>query len=288
MSRIAFVNGSYAPISSPLVSAEDRGYQFSDGVYEVMLVIDGGMWDDVGHFARLRRSLAALDIAEPASEGAIRAIIRRLLRRNRLKDSLVYLQITRGAASRDHAYAVEAPAPSLVVTARPFSLEKANGVAACGARVITEPDIRWGRVDIKTIGLLPNALAKTKARRAGALECWFHRDGRVTEGASSNAWIVDGEGRLITHPLGNQILGGITRETVIACAEELQMTVVERAFTLEEAFAAEEAFITSATNVVTPVTHIDEHQVKNGAPGPIATRLRAAYVARCAAHAGPV
>jgi D-alanine transaminase len=168
------------------------------------------------------------------------------------------------------------------MTAKPIDLEKLNAKASKGISVITAPDIRWGRVDIKTIGLLPNCLAKEQAARAGAAEAWLVRDGKVTEGSSSNAWIVDDKGQLVTHPLGEEILGGITRQTAIACAESLQMKVVERAFTVDEALRAREAFITSAMNLVTPVIAIDGRKVGEGTPGPIAARLRSAYMDRCA------
>lgn len=288
MARIAYVNGSFERLDEARVPVEDRGYQFADGVYEVLLVIDGGMWDAEGHFRRWGRSLKELAIDAPIGEPAMRAIVKKLLRRNRLRNALVYLQATRGVAPRNHAFPTMPVRPSFVATARPFNLAATNASARKGVGVVLTEDIRWGRVDIKSTSLLPNAIAKDAARRAGAVEAWLHRDGVITEGASSNAWIVDGEGRLVTRPKSNEILGGITRESVIACAEELQLTVVERPFTIEEARAAREAFITSATNLVTPVVRIEDAAIGDGAPGPVALRLRDAYVARSRRLAEPV
>lgn len=281
MPRIAYVNGRYVPKADGHVSIEDRGFQFADGVYEVWLCVGGRLLDFEGHLARLARSLAALRITAPMSARALALVLRELLRRNRLADvdSLVYLQVTRGAAPRNHAFPAGAVAPSLVITAKPFDLSKADAVAARGVKVISAPDERWARVDIKTVGLLPNCLAKQKAAEAGAVEAWLVKGEMVTEGASSNAWIVDAAGDLITHPLGTSILGGITRDTVLRIAASLQLRVVERAFSLKEAFAAREAFLTSATQLVTPIIAIDGHPVGPGAPGPIARRLRDAYLA---------
>ncbi len=283
MPRIAYVNGAYTPLTDAAVSVEDRGYQFADGIYEVVLYVAGRFWDLDGHLKRWARSLAELEIAAPMSESALRIVIAKLIEKNRLKDCAVYLQATRGVASRNHPFPPVGTAPALVMTAKPLDLEKLNAKAAKGVSVITAPDIRWGRVDIKTVGLLPNCLAKEAASRVGAAEAWLVRDGNVTEGSSSNAWIVDETGALITHPLGNEILGGITRQTAIACAESLQIKVIERAFSVDEAQGAREAFITSAMNLVTPVIAIDGRSVAGGKPGPIATRLRAAYMERCAA-----
>lgn len=278
MPRIAYVNGAYTPNEDASVHIEDRGYQFADGVYEVVLRVGGRFWDLDGHLKRWARSLAELEIRAPMSEGALRIVIAKLVEKNRLGDCMIYMQATRGVASRNHPFPAADTAPALVMTAKPIDLEKLNAKASKGVSVITRPDIRWGRVDIKTIGLLPNCLAKEAAAREGAVEAWLVRNGKITEGSSSNAWIVDEKGDLITHPLGNEILGGITRQTAIVCAESLQMKVVERAFTVEEALKAREAFITSAMNLVTPVISIDGQKVGDGAPGPVATRLRARYV----------
>ncbi len=288
MSRIAYVNGQFGRLRAPLIHVEDRGYQFADGVYEVCLVVDRALWDAEGHFARWSRSLRELAIDEPIATRAIPLIARALLKRNRLTDALVYMQATRGVASRNHVFPTPTPAPTFVMTAKPFSLKQSDEIAKLGVKVITAPDIRWRRVDIKTVSLLPNVIAKDQARREGAVEAWLVRDEHVTEGSSSNAWIVTPEGRLVTHPLGTDILGGITRATVKACAEGLGMSVEERPFTIAEAMAAKEAFITSATNIVTPVVQIDDRTVANGAPGDVAGALREAYVQHCRRTASPV
>ena len=277
MSRIAYVNGQYVRLPEASIHIEDRGYQFADGIYEVCLVIEGRYWDLEGHFARMARSLDELRIGAPMEASALKIVIRELLRRNRLDNALVYIQTTRGVAPRNHHFPAGDVAPALVMTARRFDLDQSDAQAAKGVAVITQPDIRWSRVDIKTIGLLPNALAKQAAKEAGAAEAWLIRDGHVTEGSSSNAWIVDASGVLITHPKTNDILGGITRETAIACAEGLQMKVEERPFTLEEAMAAPEAFMSSATGLVMPIVKIDGKAVGTGTPGPVTMRLRERY-----------
>ncbi|MBI1364823.1 MAG: D-amino-acid transaminase [Alphaproteobacteria bacterium] len=282
MPRIAYVNGRYTSAAEACVHIEDRGYQFGDGVYEVCLVVDGAYWDEEGHLARLDRSLKALSIARPMSERALKTVMAALVRKNRLKTALVYIQVTRGVASRNHPFPEKKVAPSLVMTARAFNLEKSEQQAAAGVDVITAPDIRWGRVDIKTINLLPNVLAKQEAQKAGAAEAWLVKGDTVTEGASSNAWIVTRDGELVTHPLSNEILGGITRQAVIECAEALQMRIVERAFTTEEAVNAAEAFLTSATGLVMPVVRIDGKPIGEGKPGPVSRRLRNAYIDRWA------
>jgi D-alanine transaminase len=283
MPRIAYVNGAYLPLADAAVHIEDRGYQFADGIYEVALFVDGRFWDLDGHLARWRRSLSELKIAEPMSERALRLVAARLVAMNRHRDCYIYMQATRGVAPRNHAFPIEGTRPSLVMTVKPLNLAKLNGVAAKGIAVVTAPDIRWGRVDIKSTALLPNVLAKEAAKQKGATEAWLVKGKIVTEGSSSNAWIVDEKGVLVTHPLANEILGGITRQTVIDCAEALQMKVVERPFTIDEALKAREAFITSATNLVTPVISIDGRAIGAGAPGPTAVRLRQAYIDHCSA-----
>ena len=284
MSRIAYVNGQYVPLREAGVHIEDRGYQFADGIYEVCLVIDGRYWDLEGHLTRMERSLKELQIAMPLPTSALKIVMGELINRNRLKNALVYIQTTRGVAPRNHPFPDGDIEPALVMTAKRFDLDQSDAKAAKGINVITQPDIRWGRVDIKTIGLLPNALAKQAAKVAGADEAWLIReDGKVTEGSSSNAWIVDARGTLITHPKTNQILGGITRQTAMACAQELQIKVEERAFTPEEALNASEAFLSSATGLIMPIVQIDGKTVGNGAPGPISLRLREAYKARARA-----
>ncbi|WP_375207983.1 D-amino-acid transaminase [Hyphococcus sp.] len=282
MTRIAYVNGQYVPQSAATVHIEDRGYQFADGVYEVCIVVNGRYWDMEGHLARLQRSLKELQMAAPMGIEALKVVMGEVVRRNRLKNALVYMQVTRGVAPRNHPFPPEGTRPSLVITARRFDLDQSDARAKTGVAVISQPDIRWGRVDIKTVGLLPNALAKQAAAEAGAAEALLVRDGVVTECSSSNAWIVDEAGAIITHPKTNRILGGITRQTAIACAEELQIKVIERPFTLEEAKAAPEVFITSATSFVMPVISVDGVRIGSGKPGPVAMRLREAYKARAA------
>ena len=280
MPRIAYVNGRYVPMREAEVNIEDRGYQFADGIYEVCLVINGRYWDLDGHLQRMDRSLGELRMAAPMSRAALEVVMGEIVRRNRLRNALVYMQATRGVAPRNHAFPPAGTPPALVITARKFDLDGSDALAEKGVGVVTHPDIRWGRVDIKTVSLLPNALAKQAAKEAGAAEAWLVRDGKVTEGSSSNAWIVDEDGALVTHPKGFEILGGITRETALACAADLQIKVHERAFTVDEAKGAAEAFITSATNLVTPVVAIDGAAVGDGKPGPVARRLREAYKVR--------
>lgn len=279
MPRIAYVNGAYVPLSEASVHIEDRGYQFADGIYEVALNVGGKFWDLDGHLARWNRSLSELEIASVMSDRALRLVIRRLIAKNRLDDCYIYLQATRGVAARNHPFPLEGTRPSLVMTVKPLNLDRLNKIALRGVSVITQPDIRWGRVDIKSVGLLPNILAKEKAKKMGAAEAWLVRDGKITEGGSSNAWIVDASGALVTHPLGREILGGITRQTVIHCAERLQLRVIERPFTVDEVKNAKEAFITSAMNLVTPVISIDGVKIGAGIPGAVAPRLRSAYIA---------
>ena len=283
MTMIAYVNGTYTPIGDAEISIEDRGYQFADGIYEVCLYIDGQYWDLDGHLARMERSLRELRMAMPMSQRALKTVMGEVVRRNGLNNALVYIQVTRGVAPRNHAFPPASTPVALVMTARRFNLDGSDVIAEKGISVITQPDIRWGRVDIKTVALLPNILAKQAAREAKASEAWLVRDGLVTEGSSSNAWIVDKDGALITHPKGFEILGGITRETALACAAELQIKVHERPFSVDEAKSAAEAFITSATNLVTPVIAIDGTPVGAGAPGPVALRLREAYKMRARA-----
>lgn len=282
MSRIAYVNGQYVPLDQARVHIEDRGYQFADGIYEVVVVVNGRCWDMDGHLDRMERSLSELEMDAPMERRALQVVIREILRRNRLKNALVYMQVTRGVAPRNHPFPPPWTPPALVVTARGYNFQKAEERAAAGVGVITHPDIRWGRVDIKTINLLPNTLAKEAATRAGAAEAFLVRDGYVTECSASNAWIVDDSGAVITHPKGDMILGGITREGAMASAQELQIRVIERPFTVEEAKAAPEVFLTSATSFVTPVVSIDGAPVGDGKPGPVAQRLRAAYKMRAA------
>ncbi len=278
MSRIAYVNGRYLPQGEAKVAVEDRGYQFADGVYEVCEVRGGHLIDERRHMARLERSLGELRIARPMSPAALGIVLRETIRRNRVRDGIVYLQVTRGIARRDFPFPSADTRPSLVVTARSNDLERLEQIAAEGISVITVPDIRWRRVDIKSVALLPNVLAKQSAREQGAREAWLvDGEGRITEGASSNAWIVSRDGKLITHPLGQGILPGITRSVVIDVIKAQGLPFEERRFTVEEAHAAREAFITSASQVVLPVVSINGRPVGNGAPGLVAAALRRDY-----------
>ena len=278
MSRIAYVNGRYLPRSDAKISVEDRGYQFADGVYEVCEVRGGRLVDERRHMARLDRSLGELRIARPMSPAALGIVLRETIRRNRVHNGIVYVQVTRGVARRDFPFPTASTRPSLVVTARSNDLERLEQMAAEGIAVVTVPDIRWRRVDIKSVALLPNVLAKQTAREQGAREAWLiDAQGRITEGASSNAWIVSRDGKLITHPLGHDILPGITRSVVIDVIKAQGLSFEERIFTVEEAYAAREAFITSASQIVLPVVSINGRPVGNGAPGLIAGALRRDY-----------
>jgi len=277
MSRIAYVNGRYLPREQARVPVEDRGYQFADGVYEVCEVRGGRLIDERRHMARLKRSLGELRIEPPMSQAALGLVMRETIARNRVRDGIVYVQITRGVARRDFAFPPGVK-PSLVITARSSDPVKLEQLAAEGVAVVTVPDIRWGRVDIKSVSLLPNVLAKQAAREKGAREAWLvDREGRVTEGASSNAWIIARDGTIVTHPLGRDILSGITRSVVLDVIKGQGLIVEERTFTVEEAYAAREAFITSASQTVVPVVTIDGRPVGNGAPGLIAAALRRDY-----------
>jgi D-alanine transaminase len=276
--RIAYVNGRYTPGHHALIHIEDRGYQFSDGVYEVCEVRGDHIIDERRHMARLARSLDELRIAMPMSAGALAIVVRECLRRNRVRNGILYLQITRGVAHRDHAFPPPGTKPSVVVTAHSLDFAANERIAAEGVAVVTMPDNRWERVDIKSVSLLPNVLAKQAARERGAREAWFvDRRGHVTEGSSSNAWIVSKEGKVITRPADKGILRGITRSVLIDVIAAQGLEFEERSFTAEEAYHAREAFLTSASQVVLPVVRIDDRPIGNGAPGSVATALRAKF-----------
>jgi D-alanine transaminase len=275
MSRIAYVNGRYLPHRDAMVHVEDRGYQFSDGVYEVCEVRDGRIVDERRHMARLQRSLGELRIQMPMLLSALSIVMHETVRRNRVRNGIVYLQATRGVARRDHGFPPPQTTPSLVVTAR--NLNRANGEreAREGVSVITVPDQRWARVDIKSVSLLPNVLAKQAAREKGAREAWLVDDkGFVTEGSSANAWIVTNEGKVVTRPADHDILRGISRTVVLEAIAALGLAFEERPFTVAEAYAAREAFVTAASQIVLPVVRIDGRPIGNGHPGLIATELR--------------
>jgi D-alanine transaminase len=279
MGRVAYVNGRYLEHSQAVVHVEDRGFQFADAVYEVWAVFDGKLADCEGHFNRLDRSLSELSIDQPMSRAALRMVIGETLRRNRIKDGMVYLQISRGVAKRDHAFPDPAPLPTLVLTAKSINYDALNTKAAKGVSVITQPDIRWGRCDIKTVGLLPNAMAKTLAHDAGAEEAWLVDEmGLVTEGASTNAWIVDSSGTLRTRDTQANILRGITRAALIERLKEEGIGFSEVPFSVEEAKGAKEAFLTAASAFVLPIVQIDNITIGNGQPGPLSLKLRGLYM----------
>jgi D-alanine transaminase len=275
MSRVAYVNGRYLSYAGARVHIDDRGYQFGDGVYEVCEIRDGALIDETRHLARLERSLAALKIEAATSLAALRFIIHEVVARNRVRDGLVYIQTTRGVARRDHGFPGSQTAPGLVVTARAIDRRAGEERAAKGVRVITTTDLRWARPDIKSLQLLPNVLAKQAARERGAYEAWlFDAQGNITEGASTNAWIVTATGVLVTRQADQGILRGVTRVTLLALLEADGLGFEERAFSLEEAYGAREAFLTSAVNIVMPVVAIDDRVIGEGRPGPVVLTLR--------------
>ncbi|HEY2886951.1 MAG TPA: D-amino-acid transaminase [Rhizomicrobium sp.] len=283
--RIAYVDGRYLPHGRAGVHIEDRGLQLADSIYEVCAISDGLLIDQEEHLDRLVRSLGEIGMAMPMSRHVLALVMHELVRRNRARTGLLYLQVTRGAARRDHPIPTEELRPTLIMTVRELG---AAGIAQRqeeGIKVITRPDERWARCDIKTTQLLPNLLAKTAARKAGAYEAWLiDDDGFVTEGSSTNAWIVDVEGRLTTRQLSNEILPGVTRRVIMEAAAEAQLRVFERKFTRAEASGAREAFISSATGVV-PVIAIDGQTIGDGRPGPITQRVQQLYAHRSNAAA---
>ena len=279
MSRFAYVNGRYLPHDMASVHIEDRGFQFADAVYEYFAVFDRKLADAQGHFDRLDRSLAQLSMASPMSREALRMVIGQLLRLNKITDGAVYLQISRGVAKRDHAFPDPEPMPTLVLTAKAVDFNALDAKAAKGVSVITQPDNRWGRCDIKTVGLLPNAIAKTKAKAVGAEEAWLvDAQGLVTEGSSTNAWILDASGTLRTRDTGANILHGITRANLMQILAQEGIGLSETAFSVDEAKAAKEAFLTAASAFVLPIVKIDEVIIGNGRPGPLSLRLRSLYM----------
>ncbi len=278
MTRTVYVNGQYLPEDQATVSIFDRGFLMADGVYEVTSVLDGKLIDFAGHCARLARSLAELDMAAPCPDPELLAIHRALVRLNDLTDGMVYLQVTRGnPGDRDFAYPGADIKPTLVM----FTQSKPDlahaPAAKVGWKVISVPDVRWGRRDIKTEQLLYPSMAKMMAKAAHVDDSWFVQDGAVTEGTSNNAYIVKGN-RIITRQISSDILHGITRAAILRFAAEAQMEVEERAFTIAEAQTADEAFVTSATAFVMPVVQIDGTDVGNGAPGAVTARLREIYI----------
>lgn len=277
MSRTVYVNGQYLPEEDAKISVFDRGFLMADAVYEVTSVIDGKMLDFPGHAARLQRSLEAIEMKSPCTTAELEAIHREMIARNELVEGLVYLQVTRGAADRDFAYPVGVE-PSMVLFTQAKNVVD-SPLAKHGMKVISIPDIRWGRRDIKTVQLLAPSMGKMAAKAAGADDAWLVEDGFVTEGTSNNAYIVKPDGTIVTRDLSNDILSGITRAAVLRFAGEARIKVEERPFTIEEAKMATEAFVTSATTFVGPVVEIDGVRIGDGNVGPTARRLRELYIA---------
>jgi D-alanine transaminase len=279
--RIAYVNGRYLPHGQAGVHVEDRALQLGDGIYEVTNVIGGRPLDEDGHLDRMERSLRELGMAMPMGRAALKLVMREMIARNRIANGFLYLQVTRGAVKRDHVPPQDGPRPTLILTMRAQDMAGLAARLEKGIAISTQPDIRWGRRDIKTVQLLPNLMAKQAAKQAGAFEAWLvDADGYVTEGASTNAWIVDAGGTVITRDLSNTILSGVTRRIMLEAMAEAQVKVVERKFTVAEALAAKEAFISSATGAAVPVVTIDGQTIGSGAPGALTRRIRELYAAR--------
>lgn len=278
MAREVYVDGRYEPYHRARVHCEDRGNQFGDAVYEVIEVRNGALIDEDRHIARLSRSLGELSIHQPMSAVAWSVVLRETVRRNRVRDGIVYLQVSRGAAPRDFMFPAPSTPPTVICLARSVAKQAGDAKAQAGIRVISRPDPRWARCDIKTVMLLPASLAKEEARANGAEEVWFtDQAGYVTEGGSSNAWILTPERKLVTTPVSNAILKGVTRMTLMDLIVRDGIELEERRFTIDEAQAAHEAFVTSASNLVMPVIAIDGQPVANGQPGQLAGRLRGAF-----------
>lgn len=278
MSRIAYVNGRYVPHRAAQVHIEDRGYQFADAVYEVIAIANGKLVDGDGHLDRLERSLRELRIAQPMTRRALEAVMAEVIRRNSIRNGSIYMQLSRAVAPRDHPFPAN-PRTQVVMTAK-HGAPPSPKIAEDGVKVITQPDIRWSRCDVKSVSLLPNILAKQAAREAGAYETFMvDRDGMVTEGSSTNAWMIDADGALVTRPASNAILDGITRRRVIDLARQSGIKVIERPFSVDELKRAREVFLTSTSAYVTPVTQVDDRTIANGKPGSTTLALRERYLA---------
>ncbi|TAV48570.1 D-amino-acid transaminase [Rhizobium leguminosarum] len=278
MPRIAYVNGRYIKHSDASVHIEDRGYQFADGVYEVCEVRHGYIVDLTRHLNRLDRSLGELRIARPMGRAALTQVIRETLRRNHVRNGLFYMQVTRGVARRDHVFPAEGTPPSLVITAKSTDARIIAAKNANGIKAITLVDNRWDRVDIKSVGLLPNAMARQQAKEAGAQEAiYVDGDGMVKEGAATNVWIVDPDGTLVTRPAEHGILRGITRTTLMDVAAKLELKIAERSFSVSEMLAAREVFLTAATSICFPVVSVDGQVIANGHPGSVSQKVREAF-----------
>jgi D-alanine transaminase len=278
MTRIAYVNGRYMAHARAAVHIEDRGLQFADSVYEVCAVRDGVLIDEKWHFDRLERSLGQLAITVPLSSQALGIVYREVLRRNRIGDAIIYCQVTRGQAPRDHAFPTTPPPPTVVITAKAIDATAVAARRAEGVAVVTRPDERWARCDIKSTGLLANVLAKQSARNEGAHEAWLlDEEGNITEGTSTNAWIVTKTGTLVTRQLDSHILGGVTRHALLEIARSMELPVEERSFSRSEAMGAAEAFSSASTVGALPVIQIDQTPISGGIPGPITQKLNGLY-----------
>lgn len=289
MSRVAYVNGRYVPASAAQVSCEDRGFQFSDGVYEVWALRAGRLLDHAGHLARLHRSLRELQITPPLSDRALNVVIGEVIRRNRVRDGIVYLQITRGVAPRDHAFPDPDVPPTLVIYARPIDHAALARKQRDGVAVVTQPDLRWLRCDIKSVSLLPNVLARQAAREAGAAEAWLIDEaGFITEGAASTAWIVDRDGCVRTRALEANILPGVTREELLNMCAQQGVEVSTAAFTPADIVQAREAFMTSAGVGIVPVVRLDNEVIGAGVVGPVTRLLQTIYPDPAMATGAPV
>jgi D-alanine transaminase len=277
MSRIAYLNGAYLPLADAKVSALDRGFIFGDGIYEVSAVLDGKLVDNDSHLDRFWRSVGEIALDMPVTRAELVAIENELVQRNKVDQGMVYMQVTRGAAEREFSFPKAKPTPTLFA----FTQEKdivGSPQATTGIRVVSVPDLRWQRCDVKSISLLAQVLAKQAASEAGCYEAWMVRDGLVTEGSSSTAFIVTKDNVVVTRPNSNAILPGCTRKALLALAAEGRITIEERAFTIDEAFEAAEAFMSSASTFVYPIVELDGRQVGGGQPGPVARRLREIYI----------
>jgi D-alanine transaminase len=279
--RVTYVNGRYLRHAEAGVHVEDRGLQFGDSIYEVCNVSGGDLIDEAPHLDRMERSLREIGMADAMDRGALKLVMREVVRRNRVRHGFLYMQITRGTARRDHAVPDAPLRPNLIVSARSVSPGVLEKKLASGVKAISRPDERWARRDIKTTQLLPNVLVRTEAKKAGALEAWLvDADGYVTEGAVANAWIVDAGGRVITRELSHDVLPGVTRQVILQAAAEAQLPVLERKFTVAEALAAREAFISSSTSTAIAVVELDGKTIGNGQPGPLTRRIHELYAAR--------
>ena len=282
--RIAYVNGRYLPHGHAGVHIEDRALQLGDGIYEVNNVIAGKAINQDYHLDRMERSLREIGIAMPMSRASLKIVMGEMIARNRIANGLLYIQVTRGAVRRDHVPPADPPKPTLIMTMRAQDMAGLAARMEKGIAISTQPDIRWGRCDVKTVQLLPNLLAKQAAKAAGAFEAWLVDDeGYVTEGASTNAWIVDADGTVITRDLSNAILPGVTRRTLLEVLADAQIKVAERKFSVAEAKAAREAFLTSATGAAVPVVTVDGQKLGDGTPGPLTRRIQGLYAAKTGA-----